>query len=191
MRRIEALRAYCADLGNIDPVTLKGTQLVVRHLARIRERDRNITKYASDYPGQQSEATQIVTCVSKAILRSGDLPLTHAPRMTLVKRPHRARKHGRIEAFHATDAAWHLLTVTKLLGLETPQGAQFACGITRASRGTNSTMASQRTSASRLSSPRWKTLPRPRTASSRGRPTLRRSTPPTARATGAVPCTGP
>ena len=77
MCRIEALRAYCADPGNIDPVTLKGTQLVVRHLARIRERDRNITKHASDYPGQQIEATGIVTCVSK-----GDPPLrgpaTHA-----------------------------------------------------------------------------------------------------------------
>ena len=77
MRRIEA-RAYCADPGNINPVTLKGTQLVVRHLARIRERNRNITKHASDYPRQQSEATEIV----RHLRLQGDPPLrgpaTHA-----------------------------------------------------------------------------------------------------------------
>ena len=120
----------CADLENIDPVTLRGTQLAIRHLARIRERDRSITEHASDYPGQQNEAAGVVNCVPKAILRSGDPPLTHAPLMALVKRPRRAKKRRRIAAFHATEAAWHLFTATKLLGLGTPQGAQFASGIT-------------------------------------------------------------
>ena len=106
MRRTDALRTYCADPTNIDDTTLKGAKLVMHHLARIRERDRGITRHAPDYPGQQDEASEVATCISKAIQRSGAPPLTHAPRMALVKRP-RHSKHDSIVPFQATEAAWH------------------------------------------------------------------------------------
>ena len=54
MRRVEALRAYCADPTNTDDVALRGAKLAVHHLARIRERDRNATKHALDYPGPRT-----------------------------------------------------------------------------------------------------------------------------------------
>ena len=64
MRRIEALRAHCADdPANIDEVTLRGAKLAVHHLARIRERDRSVTRHAPDYPGQQDEISEVATYV--------------------------------------------------------------------------------------------------------------------------------
>ena len=40
--------------------------------------------------------------------------------MALVKWPRRSKKHGRIVPFQATEAAWNLIAVAKILGLETP-----------------------------------------------------------------------
>ena len=75
MRRTDALREHCADPANYDEATLAGVAIVIRQLARIRERDRSITKHAPDYPGQQDEASEVATCVSKVIQRSGVPPL--------------------------------------------------------------------------------------------------------------------